>query len=126
MITSMEHGGSRSDSDDASDNTEEETESLKEIFRYGGETSRVVRLRSQEHISSYRNMEDKSVLWAHAKEHHGGRLDVKFKMEVHKTWKTAFSRMVGEAVLIKRMEEDISINVLNRKGEMTRSRFEKL
>ena len=26
----------------------------------------------------------------------------------------------GEAVLIKRMEEDIAINVLNRKGEMTR------
>ena len=113
-------------SDDASDNTEEETESLKEIFRYGGETSRVVRLRSQEHISSYRNMEDKSVLWAHAKEHHGGRLDVKFKMEVHKTWKTAFSRMVGEAVLIKRMEEDISINVLNRKGEMTRCHITRL
>ena len=125
-ITCMEHGGSRGGSDDAGDNTEEEPESLKEIFRYGGETSHVVRLRSQEHISSYRNMEDKSVLWAHAKEHHGGRLDVKFKMEVHKTWKTALSRMVGEAVLIKRMEEDISINVLNRKGEMTRCNITRL
>ena len=71
-------------------------------------------------------MEDKSVLWAHAKEHHGGRLDVKFKMEVHKTWRTALSRMVGEAVLIKRMEEDIAINVLNRKGEMTRCHITRL
>ena len=122
----MEHEGSKGDPDDASDNTEEETESLKEIFRYGGETSRVLRLRSQENAASYRSMEDKSILWAHAKEHHGGRLDVKFKMEVHKTWNTALSRMVGEAVLIKRMEEDVTINVLNRKGEMTRCHITRL
>ena len=99
---------------------------MKEIFRYGGERSWVLRLQSQEDTSSYRNMEDKSVFWAHAKEHYGGRLDVKFKMEIHRTWNTALSRMVGEAVLIKRMEEDIKINVLNRKGEFNRCHITKL
>ena len=99
---------------------------MKEIFRYGGERSWVLRLQSQEDTSSYRNMEYKSVLWSHAKEHHGGRLDVKYKMEVHKTWNTALSRMVGEAVLIKRMEEDMMVNILNRKGEMTRCHITRL
>ena len=97
-ITCMECEGSKSGSEEASDNIE--TESEKQIFTYGGETARVVRLRSMDHVASYRNKEDKSVLWGHAQEHHGGRLDVKFKMKVHKTWNTALSRMVGEAVLI--------------------------
>ena len=112
-ITCMEHKDSNVDSEDTRGNIEAETESLREIFRYGGETSRVLRLRSQDHATSYRKMEDKSVLWAHAKEHHEGRLDVKYEMKVHKTWDTALSRQVGEAVLIKGMEEDIKINVLN-------------
>ena len=34
--------------------------------------------------------------------------------------------MVGEAVLIKRMEEDIAINVLNRKGEWSRCHISRL
>ena len=88
---------------------------MEEIFR--GETSHVLRLRGQDHAASYRKIEDKSVFWAHAKEHHKGRLDVKYEMKVHKTWDTGLSRQVGEAVLIKRMEEDIKINVLNQKGE---------
>ena len=123
-ITCMECEGSKSGSEEASDNIE--TESEKQIFTYGGETARVVRLRSMDHVASYRNKEDKSVLWGHAQEHHGGRLDVKFRMKVHKTWNTALSRMVGEAVLIKRMEEDISINVLNRKGEFSRCHISRL
>ena len=87
---------------------------MEEIFRYGGETSHMLRFWSQDHASNYRKMEDKHVLWAHAKEHHEGRLDVKYEMKVHKTWDTAPSRQVGKAVLIKRMEEDIKINVFNR------------
>ena len=51
---------------------------------------------------------------------------MKFRMKVHKTWDSALSRMVGEAVLIKRMEEDIAINVLNRKGEWSRCHISKL
>ena len=47
-------------------------------------------------------------------------------MKVHRTWNTALSRMVGEAVLIKRMEEDISVNVLNRKGEFSRCHISRL
>ena len=91
---------------------------------YDGEISRVLRLRSQEHASSSRGMEDKSVLWAHAKEHHGGCLDVRFRMKVHKT--CALSRMVGEAILIARMEEDTNINVLNQKGEFCRCNITRL
>ena len=108
------------------DDKETETEPKKAIFSYGGETSRVLRLRALDHSSSYKKMEDKSVLWGHAQDHHGGRLDVKFRMKVHKTWDSALSRMVGEAVLIKRMEEDIAINVLNRKGEWSRCHISKL
>ena len=125
-ITCMEHKDSNVDSEDTRGNIEAKTESQREIFRYGGETSRVLRLRSQDHATSYRKMEDKSVLWAHAKEHHEGRLDVKFEMKVHKTWDTALSRQVGEAVLIKGMEEDIKINVLNRKGEFSRCHITRL
>ena len=124
-ITCMEcEEGSKSGSEEASD--DKETESKKAIFSYGGETSRVVRLRAFDHTNSYKKMEDKSVLWGHSQEHHGGRLDVRFKMKVHKTWDTALSRMVGEAVLIKRMEEDITINVLNRKGEFNRCHISRL
>ena len=125
-ITCLEHRDSKSGSEDADDDMETKTESQRELFIYGGETSRVLRLRSQDHVSSYRKMEDKSVLWDHAQKYHDGRLDVKFQMKVHKTWDTALSRQVGEAVLIKRMEEDIKINVLNRKGEFNRCHITKL
>ena len=125
-ITCMECEGSKSGSEEANDDKETETELKKAIFSYGGETARVLRLRALDHSSSYKNMEEKSVLWGHAQDHHGGRLDVKFRMKVHKTWDSALSRMVGEAVLIKRMEEDIAINVLNRKGEWSRCHISKL
>ena len=125
-ITCMECESPKSDPEEANDDKETETGSKKAIFTYCGETARVVRLRALDHASSYKNMEEKSVLWGHAKDHHEGRLDVKFRMKVHKTWDTALSRMVGEAVLIKRMEEDIAINVLNRKGEWSRCHISKL
>ena len=90
---------------------------------YVGETSRSIFERSREHWGALRSRSDKSHMWKHQEEHHGGEA-VRFYMRVVGFYKTALSRQIGEAVRIDRRGGAGSI--LNSKSEYDRCRIPRL
>ena len=90
---------------------------------YVGETSRSIFERSREHWGALRSKSDKSHMWKHQEEYHGGEA-AKFYMRVVGFYKTALSRQIGEAVRIDRRGG--AGNILNSKSEYDRCRIPRL
>ena len=64
----------------------EEPECKFKKVRYDGETGKNCFSRGLDHLQGYRSRNPSNVLWKHAVSDHGGRMDVKFKMTVLKTY----------------------------------------
>ena len=91
---------------------------------YVGETSRTIYERSREHWTDWKRRKDNSHIKKHQEEVHGGGEEPKFIMKVVRSFKTALSRQVGEAVRIRRRGGEG--NILNSKAEYRRSRIPRL
>ena len=100
-------------------------EAKKEIpSLYVGETSRSIYERSREHWSDWRRKEDKSHIAKHQEQAHEGAREPEFIMKVVKSYRSALSRQIGEAVRIRRRGGDGRI--LNSKAEYSRCRIPRL
>ena len=84
---------------------------------YVGESSRSAYERAMDHLGDYREGAEDSHMSNHAKTEHGGRLDLKWKFSVIKTFQSSLTRQISEAVRIKTRGED---RVLNEKGVYNR------
>ena len=71
---------------------------------YIGETSRSIYERSKEHWADWRRAKEGSHMRKHQEEAHGGA-NPKFCMRVVKSFRSALSRQIGEAVRIRRRGE---------------------
>ena len=56
-------------------------------------------------------------MWGHSLTHHGGRMDLKFKFVIVKTFQKALTRQISEAVRTRKRGEDL---ILNKKGVFNR------
>ena len=86
---------------------------------YVGETSRTIYERSREHWADWRGRKDTSHILKHQEQVHGGEEEPKFTMKVVKSFRTALSRQVGEAVRIRRRGGEG--NILNSKAEYNKA-----
>ena len=71
---------------------------------------------------------EKSYMWRHTLEAHGGLIGSlnglnDYSMKVTGTFKDPLSRILDEAVRIKDLEDDPSVNCLNSKGEYFQSQY---
>jgi hypothetical protein len=80
---------------------------------YEGETSRSIRVRSQEHVKAYENKKMHSVLYKHKVLDHSG-LEVEFGLEITGIFKDALSRQANESVRIYNRQNS---ELLNSKSE---------
>ena len=78
--------------------------------QYVGETSKSGYQRGLGHLARYHGRNEDSPLWKHAISHHGGRLDVRYSMNVVRTFKEPLTRQVNEAVRMTRCEADVCLN----------------
>ena len=69
---------------------------------YVGETSRSVFERSREHWGAWRSQKEDSHILRHQVAEHDGEENPQFTVQVVKYYKTALSRQLGEAVIIRR------------------------
>ena len=91
---------------------------------YYGESARTAYERGSEHLKDYLDEgEDSHMLKHHVTDHPELKDPIDFSMKVLKTHKTAFSRQVHEAVLIKMNERN---DILNSKGEFNRCQLPRL
>ena len=71
-------------------------EKTKKITKvYEGETARSIRIRSMEHINSYKNQESKSVLFKHKTMDHKDE-KVEFGLEITEVFKDALTRQAKQ------------------------------
>ena len=97
---------------------EDEKSELKEMkdgSLYVGETSRTIYDRSKVHWGAWASRSDKSHILRHQNQEHGGDETPKFVMRMVKSYRTALSRQIGEAVRI--MERGGAGSILNSKSE---------
>ena len=80
---------------------------------YEGETSRSIRLRSMEHINSYKNKHSSSVLYKHKALDHINE-DVEFGLEITGVFKDALTRQANESIRIYNRQGP---EILNSKSE---------
>ena len=91
---------------------------------YVGETARSLMERAKEHLADFGAQSQKSHIWKHQLESHGGSQDQAFIFKVVETPKNALSRQIGEAVKISRRGGEGAI--LNAKGEYNRCHITRL
>ena len=91
---------------------------------YVGEISRTIYERSREHWADWRRKNNTSHILKHQEQVHKGAEEPRFVMKVVRSFKTALSMQVGEAVRIRRRGGDG--NILNSKAEYNRSRIPRL
>ena len=91
---------------------------------YVGESSRTIFERSKEHWEAWRSRKEDSHILKHQMADHGGSNSPKFTMRVVRSYRSALSRQVGEAVRIRRRGGEGSI--LNSKSEFNRCRIPRL
>ena len=77
---------------------------------YEGETSRSIRIRSQEHIKALENKKSHSVLYKHKVLDHGDVNEVEFSLEIAGIFKDALSRQANESVRIYKRKNSESMN----------------
>ena len=91
---------------------------------YVGETSRTMYERGREHWADWRGRRTTSHIAKHQEEVHKGEGEPDFILKAVKSYKTALSRQIGEAVRIRRRGGEGSI--LNSKAEFSRCRIPRL
>ena len=84
---------------------------------YVGESARSLNERTEEHWRGFRESREDSHILKHHLLHHGGRGEPAFHMRLVKTFRSALTRQVSEAVRIKKWGVDV---VLNSKSEFNR------
>ena len=77
---------------------------------YVGESSRSGYERTINHMDNYKARHKDSHMWGHALAHHGGRMDLKFKFVVVKTFQKALTQQISEAVSTRKRGEDFILN----------------
>ena len=103
---------------------EKDLKEVKDGSLYVGETSRTIYERSKEHWGDWGSRSDKSHILRHQNQEHGGDEAPKFVMRMVKSYRTALSRQIGEAVRI--MERGGAGSILNSKSEFDRCRIPRL
>ena len=100
-----------------------EPECVKKKVRYDGETGLNCYCRGLDHLQAYKSRSAGSVLWKHASNQHGGRMDVNYKMVVLKTY--------GDQNALRKTDEANRITnnpgvTLNSKAEFAQPRLPRL
>ena len=90
---------------------------------YYGESARTAFERGQEHFTDFLSREEDSHMWKHQTTEHGDLKEVKFRMKVLKSHRSALQRQIHEAVLIELNSHE---NLLNSKGEYNRCKLPRL
>ena len=89
---------------------------------YVGESSRSIAERAGEHWDAYRARKPDSHIWKHHLVHHDGQGEPEMVFKMVGTFKSALSRQINEAVIIKNR----GILALNSKSEYDRCRIHRL
>ena len=79
---------------------------------YEGKTSRSIRLRSMEHINSYKNKNSSSVLYKHKALDHINK-DVEFGLEITGGFKDALTRQANQSIRIYNRQGSEMLNSKN-------------
>ena len=89
---------------------------------YIGESSRTGFLRGNEHLDDLKNRKQKSPLWKHCTEEHGGK-EVNFSMKIVRSHRTPLTRQIHESVEIEHSSAKI---LMNSKSEYNGSRIPRI
>lgn len=98
---------------------------------YTGETSHNTYSRGLQHLTLYRGNpkeKEKSWMWRHTVEAHGGVMGPDrgigdYSMEVTKSFRDPFTRIIDEAIGVKMAEDDPGVDCQNSKGEYFQPQF---
>ena len=77
---------------------------------YEGETSRLIRIRTQEHIKAFEGKKSHSVLLKHKLLDHGNEENVEYGLEITGIFKDALSRQANESVRIYKRQSSETMN----------------
>ena len=77
---------------------------------YEGETSRSIRIRTQEHIKAFEGKKSHSVLLKHKLLDHGNEENVEYGLEITGIFKDALSRQANESVRIYKRQSSETMN----------------
>ena len=91
---------------------------------YVGETARSLQERSKEHLASFEARSQKSHIYKHQEQCHGGSREQKFIFKIVGAPKSALNRQVGEAIRIRNRGGEGAI--LNARGEYNRCSITRL
>ena len=91
---------------------------------YIGESSRSIYERSREHWADWRGKKGSSHIMKHQEQAQSLEVEPRFIMRVVRSYRTALSRQIGEAVRIRRRGGEGGI--LNSKAEYSRCRITRL
>jgi hypothetical protein len=80
---------------------------------YEGETARSARTRGAEHMRDFKKGKDDSAMYKHKQNEHNGD-EIKYRMEITKSFRDPLSRQANEAVRISSMKKN---EILNSKNE---------
>ena len=95
---------------------QEESNTVKVVAAYEGETGRNAYDRGKEHLAHLaKKSEENSVLWLHSLHHHSGRQDIKYSMEVTGSFREPLDRQLTEKINISKFKGSI---LMNRKNEL--------
>ena len=81
---------------------------------YEGESSRSVRIRTQEHLKAFEGKKSKSVLYKHQLLDHRNEENVEYELEITGVFKDALSRQANESV---RIYSRLNSETMNSKSE---------
>ena len=86
---------------------------------YVGESCRTPRVRGAQHLTLYMGKKDNSYMWKHCQDKHGGQIEGKtdFKMTPLERSRNCLTRIVNEAVRIRKNEGDPKTVSMNSKME---------
>ena len=85
---------------------------------YVGETCRTLKTRGEQHLTLYKGKSDKSFMWNHTKDSHGGVIGTNdYEMNPISRFQDSMPRILTEAVVIQRNESDPKTKTLNSKIE---------
>ena len=94
-----------------------------QVKMYIGETSRSAHERGGEHEADYKKRLEDSHILKHQQANHNGNPDATFQFRVAATFQSALTRQITEAVMIRRLGEE---NTLNSKGMFNRCSLPRL
>ena len=94
-------------------------DSSRKKYVYYGESSRGCFIRNEGHVQAYKKRDGKEegFMWNHAKEVHGEKKDIKFKMKRNTVDKDPMRRVLRESVKINRAKKEGVVLLMNSKND---------